>query len=228
MYGNKRTGGHGLADMTCFSFHPVKHITTGEGGAILTDDSILAKKLKSLRSHGIVKDPALMKENHGEWYYEMHNLGINGRITDFQCALGISQLARMENNLARRKEIADRYLHSFKDIDGLTCQKEFSERSNAYHLFVIHLDPEKYDRKKVFDDFKRNSIGIQVHYIPIHLQPFYQSNFGFSKGDFPEAERYYNGCISLPMFSSLGDDDLTRVIEVAIKTIKEGRKSLAD
>jgi UDP-4-amino-4,6-dideoxy-N-acetyl-beta-L-altrosamine transaminase len=211
-YGGRRVGGTGLADMVCFSFHPVKHITTGEGGAILTQSDEYAARLRTLRHHGMTKDPAVMTRNDGPWYYESHTLGYNGRITDFQCALGLRQLAKLNRFLQRRREIAARYREAFADIEGLSFQQTPSGVEHAYHLFVVHLDPARYDRRAVFEGLRDRGIGPQVHYVPVSGQPSMVAAAG-EQGPFPHAQRYYEGCLSLPMYPGLRDDELERVIE---------------
>ncbi len=210
--GGSAIGGTGFAQMTCLSFHPVKHITTGEGGAVLTDDPLLAKTLRRLRHHGIVNDPAEIAADQGGWYHEIQAIGYNARLTDLQCALGTSQLAKLPRFLERRRAIAARYLRAFADVPGLRTQALPAGRAHAYHLFVVHLDPAKHDRRRVYDRLRTNGIYSQVHYIPVHLHPFYRRTFGYRPGDFPHAERYYAGALSLPIFPAMGDADVDTVI----------------
>ncbi len=210
-YKGKRVGGTGTAEMTCLSFHPVKHMTTGEGGAVLTDDEALAEKLKRLRHHGVTRDPQLMSKNDGPWYHEAVEVGYNGRITDIQCALGLSQLGKLDRFLARRREIAKRYHEEFAGIEGLSMQPISKDRLNAYHLFVVHFDPDRYDRLAIFEHLRKEGIAPQVHYIPVHKQPAMRQAAG-EAGELPNAERYYQGCLSLPMFPSLSDVEQGRVI----------------
>jgi len=211
-YHGRPVGGTGLAEMVCLSFHPVKHVTTGEGGAILTDDDTLARRLRRLRHHGITKDPAELTGNDGPWYYEMHEIGTNGRLTDFQCALGQAQLTRLPQFVARRRAVAAAYRQGFAGLAGVRLQADPGDRTNAHHLFVIHLDPAVHDRKAAFEALVAEGIVPQVHYVPVHLQPFYQRTFGTARGDFPHAEAYYAGCLSLPMFPALTDADVLRVV----------------
>ncbi|MDD5306753.1 MAG: UDP-4-amino-4,6-dideoxy-N-acetyl-beta-L-altrosamine transaminase [Deltaproteobacteria bacterium] len=210
-YHGRRIGGTGTADMVCFSFHPVKHITTGEGGAVLTNSDELAAKLQMLRHHGVTKDPALMERNDGPWYYEACATGFNARITDFQCALGLSQLGKLDRFLARRREIAERYRAELTDIPGLSFQAVPDDRSHAYHLFVAHFDPTRHNRRKIFEKLQTGGIAPQVHYIPIHQQPAMRRAAG-EQGPFANAERYYEGCLSLPMFPALTGDEQAKVI----------------
>ncbi len=195
------------SDLSCFSFHPVKHIAAGEGGMITTNSKELYEKLKSLRTHGITKDAALLKENHGGWYYEMQDLGYNYRISDINAALALSQLNRADQGIARRHEIADKYRKAFSDLPVKYQQTEEGV-FNAYHLFVIETDR----RKELYDHLFSKGIFPQIHYIPVHMQPYYKS-LGFKKGDFPVAEVYYEKCISLPMYASLKDEELEHVIQ---------------
>ena len=203
--GAKQFCGNGRwADLAVFSFHPVKHITTGEGGMITTNNEALYKKLLMLRTHGITKDPALLKENHGGWYYEMQELGFNYRLSDILCALGISQLERIDVNLKRRREIANTYDQAFKDIPGLQILSGRNEDlagkgiGHAYHLYIIRTAK----RKELYDYLRQNNILVQVHYIPVHLQPYYRA-LGTKPGDLPRAEKYYEECLSLPMYPTL-------------------------
>jgi UDP-4-amino-4,6-dideoxy-N-acetyl-beta-L-altrosamine transaminase len=205
---NQRCGNGFYSDLSIFSFHPVKHITTGEGGMITTNDINKAKRIKKLHIHGITKEPELLQENHGGWYYEMQELGFNYRITDFQCALGLSQLQRADQWLKRRKEIAGIYSKAFNDHEFILTPKIRPGISHAWHLYVIQV-PE---RKKLYDHLRAKRINTQVHYIPVHLQPYYKK-FGWKKGDFPNAEKYYQHCLSLPMYPGLTDDQQSYTIE---------------
>jgi dTDP-4-amino-4,6-dideoxygalactose transaminase len=184
--GIKQGCGNGnFADLAIFSFHPVKHIACGEGGMITTNDESLYKKLLILRTHGITKDPSLLHENHGGWYYEIQELGYNYRLTDFQAALGISQLAKADEGLIIRKEIAQRYSKAFignKNILGQSGDVE----GHAYHLYIIRVA----DRSGLYDYLRKHNILAQVHYVPVHLLPYYKA-LGWKKGDFPNAEKYY-------------------------------------
>lgn len=205
----QKCGNGQFADLAIFSFHPVKHIACGEGGMITTNRKDLYDKLQLLRTHGITKDPQLLHENHGGWYYEMQELGYNYRLTDFQAALGSSQLKRADEGLARRKAIAARYDEAFAGTAIRTYPVPATE-GHAYHLYVIHTQR----RKELYDHLRANNIFAQVHYIPVHLQPYYQQQ-GFRKGQFPKAEAYYEGCLSLPMYPTLTDEEQ----EYVIKTI---------
>ena len=202
-------------DIAVFSFHPVKIITTAEGGMATTAHPELAQKLADFRSHGITKDPARMGEDDpGGWYYEQHRLGLNYRMTDLQAALGVSQMARLAPFLARRNALAERY-------DALLARLPLSRPSlvhepgmvSSWHLYVIQLDPADggSKRRKWFDALRARDIGVQVHYIPIHYQPYYQA-LGFRRGMFPAAERFYDGALSIPMFAAMTDAQQDRVV----------------
>lgn len=204
------------ADMTMFSFHPVKHITTGEGGMIVCNEEKFYQRLKLFRSHGIIRDESLMEANEGPWYYEMRELGYNYRITDIQCALGLSQLNKLESFITNRNEIAGRYDQAFAGIDWIDIPPRPADRCrHAYHLYPLVVN-RNIDRKELFTYLRAASIGVQVHYIPVHFQPFYKKNFGYGTGDFPMAESIYTGEISLPMYYSLSQPDQDYVIEKVI------------
>ena len=203
------------ADVVTQSYHPVKHITTGEGGAVLTNDAAIYKKIKRLRTHGLTKDPDQMEKNDGPWYYEMHEAGYNYRITDFQCALGSSQLKKLNWYIRKRREIAKKYDESFSNIDCLKIPVSHSSIDHAYHLYPLQIDFEKLTITKsdFFKKVKKSGINLQVHYIPVHLQPFYQRNYGFKPGDFPVAEKYYAREVSIPIYPDLSGNDQARVID---------------
>lgn len=207
--------GHGrYADITVFSFHPVKIITTGEGGMALTQDPELAESLRRLRTHGITRDPARMVgETEGPWYYQQIELGFNFRMTDIQAALGYSQLQRLEAFVARRHALADRYDALLADLPVMTPWRDPNAWS-AFHLYVIRLDERRagQSRRAVFEALRQRGIGVNVHYIPVHTQPYYRA-MGFAEGDYPEAERYYREAISLPLYSGLTDRDQQVVVE---------------
>lgn len=206
--GNKQKSGNGqFADISIFSFHPVKHIATGEGGMATTNSKELYERLAHFHNHGITKDPAKMSKNDGGWYYEMQDLGYNYRMTDFQGALGISQLSRADKGLERRQEIARKYDEAFRDIPGITIPFRDANVYHAFHLYVIQVD----DRKGLYDYLHNNGVHPQIHYIPVHLLPYYQ-NLGNKEGDLPVVEEYYKHCISLPMFPTLTDEEQDYVI----------------
>lgn len=206
--GEKQWCGNGhYADLSIFSFHPVKHIACGEGGMITTNDEKLYKKLLLLRTHGITKDPQLLIENHGGWYYEMQELGYNYRLTDFQAALGTSQLKRANEGLDTRKKIAKKYDLAFAQA-GIETLKPHADEGHAYHLYIILVN----NRKEVYDFLRSKNIFAQVHYIPVHTLPYYRS-LGFKKGDLPEAEHYYERCLSIPMYPTLTEEEQDFVIQ---------------
>lgn len=214
-HGTKQLCGNGVyADMTVFSFHPVKHIACGEGGMITTNSEELYDKLNLYRSHGITKNPELLHENHGGWYYEMQELGYNYRLTDFQAALGLSQLSRADAGLARRQEIAAHYDKAFADSRVATPFRS-DDILHAFHLYVIKTD----DRLGLYNHLREHNIFAQVHYIPVHLQPYYRE-MEWKKGDMPMAEAYYDRCLSLPMYPTLTDEEQEYVIRHVLEFTK--------
>ncbi len=213
--GNKQNCGNGnFADLAIFSFHPVKHIACGEGGMITTNDEKLYNKLLLLRTHGITKDPLLMQQHEGGWYYEMQELGYNYRLTDFQAALGLSQLNRADEGLIRRKEIASVYNEAFKNEKKILKQSGLIE-GHAYHLYIVQVEK----RKELYDYLRGKNIFCQVHYIPVHTMPYYKQ-LGNKKGDFPNAEYYYDKCLSLPMYPTLKPEEQQFVIEHILAFLK--------
>lgn len=210
--GRKQYCGNGqFADLAIFSFHPVKHIACGEGGMITTNNENLYEKLCMLRTHGITKDPDLMRENHGGWYYDMVSLGYNYRLTDFQAALGISQLGRADQGLAKRRAIAKYYNEAFENT-AIKPMTPPAELGHAYHLYVILVE----QRKDLYDFLRANQIFAQIHYIPTHTLSFYQGQ-GHSMGDMPHAEMYYSKCISLPMYPTLSREQQDYVIKTVLR-----------
>ena len=210
-----KVGDCAYADMTVFSYHPVKHIATGEGGSVTTNRKDLYDKLTLYRTHGITKDPARMTKVDGGWYYEMQDLGYNYRITDFQAALGISQLSRLEWSLERRKAIAARYDKAFAGTKIITPKVE-NNVSHAYHLYIIQVE----DRKGLYDYLRTQNIFAQVLYIPAHTMPYYRQ-FGWKVGDCPEAENYYAHCLALPMFPTLTDEEQEYVIDKVLEFVNK-------
>jgi dTDP-4-amino-4,6-dideoxygalactose transaminase len=204
--------------MAVFSFHPVKHVTTGEGGAITTARADLADRLRRLRTHGITRDPARMTENHGPWYYELEELGFNYRITDLQCALGRSQLAKLSQFVARRREIAAAYREGLGGLPGVVLPAEPPGFESSYHLFPVWFEGER--RAEIFARLQAAGLGVQVHYVPVHLHPYYRRKFGTKPGDFPEAERFYRGEISIPMFPKLTAAEIARVIDAVRAAVR--------
>lgn len=196
------------ADMTVFSFHPVKIITTGEGGMVVTNNADLNAGLRLFRSHGMTRDPSQMGgESHGPWYYEQIALGFNYRMTDLQAALGVSQIKRLDTFLARRRELADRYDQLLADVDIQLPTRQHAAIS-SWHLYVVRIAKH---RDAVFSAMRAAGVGVNVHYIPIHLQPYYQ-RMGFKAGDFPRAEQYYREAITLPLFAAMTDADQNQVV----------------
>jgi UDP-4-amino-4,6-dideoxy-N-acetyl-beta-L-altrosamine transaminase len=227
--GNQQNCGNGkFADLTIFSFHPVKHIACGEGGMITTNNLELRRKVNILRSHGITKEEPLfynsIEESEGipitssnsypGWYYEMQDLGYNYRLTDFQAALGISQLKRAEQGLKRREEIAEKYDKAFEGKEIVTPARTKNSR-HALHLYVIQIKK----RREFYDHLVANGIFAQIHYIPVHLQPYYKTK-GWKKGDFPVAENYYEKCISLPIYPGLTNEQQEYVIKKVLEFVR--------
>lgn len=208
-HGKIQQSGNGVfADISIFSFHPVKHIATGEGGMATTNNPELYRKLCHYRTHGITKDPSLLQKNDGGWYYEMQDLGFNYRLTDFQAALGVSQLERADKGLESRQEIARKYDAAFSDIKDIKTPFREDDIYHAFHLYIIQVP----DRKGLYDFLHENDIYAQVHYVPLHLMPYYRQ-FGNKPGDLPVVEKYYEHCLSLPMFPTLTDEEQEYVIE---------------
>jgi len=212
-YKGQRVGGS-LADMTVFSFHPVKHIATGEGGMITTNDPELSRKMRLFRNHGISTD-FRQREESGSWFYEMTDLGYNYRITDMQCALGLSQMEKLPGFLARRRKIADAYNHAFAGTEGIDPLALREDALHAYHLYVVRIDSMV--RTLVFEKLREKGIGVNVHYIPVHLHPYYRGRFGTGPGLCQVAEEAYEQIISLPMFPGMRDED----VEYVCHTLKE-------
>ena len=217
----QKAGNGKFADASVFSFHPVKHIATGEGGMITTNNKELCDQLMELRTHGITRDHSKFEnttsfangnseievDDYPQWYMEMQNLGYNYRITDFQAALGSSQLLRAPQNLERRKQIAQRYSDELSNCKGI-IQSSGNIQGHAYHLYILEVK----NRRGLYDYLRSEQIFAQIHYIPVHLMPFYKHQ-GWKEGDLPNAETYYSRCISIPMFPSMTDDEQTVVIE---------------
>ena len=219
----KRVGS--IADMTVFSFHPVKHLTTGEGGMVATNDARLAETLRRFRNHGISSE-ARQRQESGQWYYEMVLLGFNYRLTDIACALGLSQLRKLEANLARRREIAARYTGAFRNLPGVLVPSVRPNVNPAWHLYPIRVNPAQLntDRAQVFRALRAENIGVNVHYIPVHLHPYYRHHFGYKGGEYPVAEEAYERLISLPMFHGMSDEDVQDVIHAVTKLTEHYRK----
>ena len=214
-YQGNPVGSCQFSDMTVFSFHPVKIITTGEGGMVLTNRADLYEKLTRLRTHGITRNPAVMThDSHGPWYYQQLELGLNYRMTDIQAALGVSQMQRLETFVKRRQELAAGYKKLLENLP-LTLPWQHPDTLSSWHLYVIRLQPEKCGKthRQVFEALRQAGIGVNLHYIPVHTHPYYQQ-LGFKWGDFPEAERYYQEAISIPLYFDLTEVDQDQVVEV--------------
>lgn len=199
------------ADLTCFSFHPVKHIATGEGGCVTTNNPKLNQKLNLFRTHGITKDPNHLTKIDGGWYYEMQELGYNYRITEIQAALGISQLSRLDWSIKRRNEIAQKYDKAFINTPIKTPYRD-KNITHAFHLYIIQVEK----RKELYDYLRQNKVFSQVLYVPAHLMPYYRQ-FGWKEGDCPIAEEYYKHCLALPMFPSLTEEEQDWVIQKVLE-----------
>ncbi len=210
-----------MADLTIFSFHPVKHITTGEGGMVVTDDPALALRLKTFRSHGITRDPRKLTRDEGPWYYEQQELGYNYRLTDFQCALGSSQLAKAEAFINARRKIARSYAPALSGLVEVLPPVERTGARHVYHLYPVRVPAAR--RRAVFESLRGDGIGVQVHYYPVHLQPYYRERLKTKPGLCPKAEAYYAGEISLPVFPGMREADVTRVAKSLATALRRGR-----
>jgi len=228
-----------IADMTVFSFHPVKHVAMGEGGAITTNDERFDGKLRLFRTHGIsgAEDGLMLPDQAADnealpegrrnaatkagWIYEMRALGFNYRITDMQCALGLSQMRKLDFFLKRRREIAARYHDAFAKSDALILPFQESDRESAWHLYMLRLRLDRLTktRRQVFDELRAKGIGVHVHYIPLHLLPYYRERFGHRRGDFPIAEAYYDSALTLPLFPGLRPADQDRVVNAVMEAV---------
>jgi perosamine synthetase len=207
-----------LADLNVFSLHPVKAMTTGEGGIITTESLEMAHRMRCFRNHGVTSDH-FQRDKQGSWFYEMVDLGYNYRLNDVQCALGLSQLRKLSNWIARRRKIARLYAEAFSSITGFTALPVDPDTESAYHLYVIHLHSAclNADRARIFAALRAEGIGVNVHYLPVHLHPFYQERFGTGLGLCPRAEAAYESILSLPIFPAMTDDDVDDVIKALQK-----------
>ncbi|WP_025678738.1 UDP-4-amino-4,6-dideoxy-N-acetyl-beta-L-altrosamine transaminase [Paenibacillus massiliensis] len=203
-----------LADMTMFSFHPVKHVTTGEGGVIVTDREDFYRKLIMFRSHGMTRNAEEMTRNDGPWYYEMQALGYNYRMTDMQAALGMSQMDKLDTFVHRRRELVEIYNKGLANIPGLVLPYQHPKANSSWHLYVVRFLPaySGASRAEIFNQLRSLNIGVNVHYIPVYLQPYYKG-LGYSEGLCPNAERYYETAITLPLFPKMTDEDAASVID---------------
>ncbi len=208
VYKGKRVGS--LSDMTTFSFHPVKPITTGEGGMIVTDNEDFYKKMVLFRSHGITRDDSMMTRNDGPWFYQQFDLGYNYRITDIQCALGCSQMKKLDRFLARRKEIVARYNEAFADCDNIITPYQLSDTESGWHLYIVQV--KNCDRRQVFENMREKGIGVNVHYIPVYMHPYYQEH-GYENVHCANAEEIYSHIISLPLYPGLTSEQQDYVID---------------
>ena len=217
-YKQKKIGS--ISDMTMFSFHPVKHITTGEGGVITTNSKVFYEKLRQFRSHGITRDEDRLIKNEGPWYYEMQSLGFNYRMTDIQAALGISQLRKLDDFLEKRKLIVETYFNEFKDMEELHLPEQLSNIESSWHLFVIRINLSKVNvgRAEIYKALLKENIGVNVHYIPVYFQPYYR-DMGYSLGLCPEAEKLYEQFLTIPLFPGMTKKDVTDVVRAVKKVI---------
>ena len=223
-YQGRRVGG--LSHMTVFSFHPVKHITTGEGGMVTTDSPDLARRLRMFRNHGI--DPEARQRQgstNGQWYYEMTELGYNYRLSDINCALGLSQLKKMPCNIKRRREIAQDYSDAFAEIAGVITPTERPDSKSSWHIYPIRLSLDEFNggRREIFQALRAENIEVNVHYIPVHLHPYYRDRFKYQGGEYPVAEKAYEQFITLPIFPGMTGEDTADVIEAVRKVIEHFR-----
>ena len=208
VYKGKKVGT--LSDMTTFSFHPVKPITTGEGGMIVTDNEEFYQKMMLFRSHGITRDENLMTRNDGPWFYQQLDLGYNYRITDIQCALGCSQMKKLDRFLARRKEIVARYNEAFADCENIVTPYQLPETESGWHLYIVQVT--NCDRRKVFEALREHGIAVNVHYIPVYMHPYYQEH-GYKDVHCRNAEEIYSHIISLPLYPTLTMEEQDYVIQ---------------
>ena len=208
VYKGKKIGS--LSDMTTFSFHPVKPITTGEGGMIVTDNEEFYKKMALFRSHGITRDDSMMTRNDGPWFYQQFDLGYNYRITDIQCALGCSQMKKLDRFLARRKEIVARYNEAFAECDNIITPYQLSDTESGWHLYIVQV--KNCDRRQVFEAMREKGIGVNVHYIPVYMHPYYQEH-GYENVHCANAEEIYSHIISLPLYPGLTSEQQDYVID---------------
>lgn len=211
-YKGKKVGS--LSDMTTFSFHPVKPITTGEGGMIVTDNEGFYQKLMLFRGHGITRDENLMTRNDGPWFYQQLDLGFNYRITDIQCALGCSQMKKLDRFLKRRKEIVSRYNKAFADCENIVTPYQLPDTESGWHLYIIQV--KNYDRRKVFEQLRKKGIAVNVHYIPVYMHPYYQEH-GYKEVHCKNAEEIYSHILSLPLYPTLKEEEQ----EYVITTVKQ-------
>lgn len=216
VYKGKKVGS--MSDMTTFSFHPVKPITTGEGGMIVTDNEDFYKKMILFRSHGITRDDSMMTRNDGPWFYQQFDLGYNYRITDIQCALGCSQMKKLDRFLARRKEIVAHYNEAFADCDNIITPYQLSDTESGWHLYIVQV--KNCDRRQVFEKMREKGIGVNVHYIPVYMHPYYQEH-GYENVHCANAEEIYSHIISLPLYPGLTSEQQDYVIDTLKRLCEE-------
>jgi perosamine synthetase len=223
VYKGKKVGS--ISDMTMFSFHPVKHITTGEGGIITTNNRKYYDKLLQFRSHGITREQEKLNEYHGSWYYEMQFLGYNYRMTDIQAALGTSQLKKIDQFVELRRKYVSIYNEAFKEMDEIITPFQHENGESSWHLYIIRLNLDKLttSRREIFEALQQQNIGVNVHYIPVYFQPYYQQ-LGYQKGICPNAEKLYNEMITLPLFPAMSEKDVHDVIKAVKQTIDYYKK----
>jgi len=219
-YRGSKIGACKYSDMTILSFHPVKHITTGEGGAVLTNRKDVYKKLRMLRNHGVTKEKYLNNPD-GDWYYEMQNLGFNYRITDFQCALGLSQMKKLEQFIVKKKEVVNFYNRNLSKILEIKLPTERSYAKSSWHLYYIRLDGYK-KRKRIFEKMKALGLGVQVHYIPVYWHPYYEQ-LGYKRGACPTAEEFYQQVISIPLYPQLSQKEMEFIKKTICKLLKQDK-----
>ncbi|MFB6182327.1 MAG: UDP-4-amino-4,6-dideoxy-N-acetyl-beta-L-altrosamine transaminase [Candidatus Magasanikbacteria bacterium] len=222
-YNGSKIGSCRYSDMSVFSFHPVKHITTGEGGIITTNSKDTYQYLKKLRAHGQEKEKKNFEnESHGPWYYEIQDLGYNYRITDIQCAIGISQLDKVNDFVNKRQKLAHQYDKLIKNIDNVSSLYSFTKNS-SYHLYVVTLDSERLmsSKKEIFKELRDRNVGVHVHYVPIYKHPYYQENFDFNEDEYPKTEELYDRILTLPMFPQMSIEDCENVVEILSSVVEE-------
>lgn len=217
--GDRRVGQ--LADISTLSFHPVKHVTTGEGGALVTSDAANASRARDFRSHGIVRAPERLQRDEGPWHAEMQGLGFNYRLTDIQCALGMSQLAKLPTFLSRRREIAARYLEAFADLQQLIQPSVRRGVVPAWHLYVLRVATDAGRRRPFFDALSQAGLGVQVHYLPVYRHPYYRKH-GYADVECPVAEDFYSRAVSIPIYPGMSDDDVSYVID----TVRDATRAI--
>ena len=222
-YKETKVGCCKYSDMTVFSFHPVKIVTTGEGGMVLTNDKDLYEKLVLYRSHGITRDPKLMTGTaDGPWYYQQIDLGFNYRMTDMQAALGYSQMQKVNEFVSKRRYLAKRYNELLKNINGIQLPDQNEDTKSSWHLYVVRVDFSKISKTKnqIFAEMKEKGICLNLHYIPVHTQPYYE-NLGFKGGDFPDSEKYYEEAFTLPLYYALTDEQQDHIVKSLVEVLGE-------